>query len=345
MQAEQFLDYLNQPARLLELPTEQLRELAVRYPYSANLRLLHLLKAELEHAPDAKLHLERAAAATFDRTYLHELLVRLQEQRQAATETATEQSPEAEVLELRELAELELLPLPESDAQEGPPLLAGSVRYEEDLPSRLNYDTEEKTTGEAEEQRPEATTLPPVAPSTPGEETTEVTAAVPSSVTPAALEVPEGATAKSDIVSNLSPPSPPIDLTAWSANASSFLAVLPNFPLPATTDTQPPAPVSATPRPEDPTRFLSPAMPNRADELQRRLAQLRARSLAAARTTDRTPTRPSFGPEPASETLAQVLVDQQQYPQAIRMYRRLMLSKPQKKAIFAALIDELKAKL
>jgi hypothetical protein len=49
--------------------------------------------------------------------------------------------------------------------------------------------------------------------------------------------------------------------------------------------------------------------------------------------------------EIASETLAELLVRQQQYPRAIRMYRRLVLLYPEKKAIFARQIQELKEKL
>ena len=319
MHADQFLTYLQHPDQLLALPVEELRELAVRFPYSANLRLLSLLKAELEETPDAKLHLERAAAASFDRAYLHELLASLRQRRQAE---AAQEGPEAgaEVLELRELDELEPLLRAEATPLEVPPLLVNSTVYDTDLPSKLNYP-------EIVESEPE-------------------------------IELPE---LNEEIELELTPPAPsppPLVLTSalnvdrWVEAAADYLTALPDpvavpdpsapFPPPS----EPSLPVPTTPRPEAPTRFLPPTTPpGRSDALQQRLARLREQSLAASRAPDRTPTRPSFGPEPASETLAQVLVDQQQYPQAIRMYRRLMLSKPQKKAIFAALIDELKAKL
>ncbi|MEL6143117.1 MAG: hypothetical protein AAFU67_16060, partial [Bacteroidota bacterium] len=49
--------------------------------------------------------------------------------------------------------------------------------------------------------------------------------------------------------------------------------------------------------------------------------------------------------EIASETLAKLLVQQEQYEKAIKMYQRLSLLYPKKKAIFAGLIKELKEKL
>jgi len=49
--------------------------------------------------------------------------------------------------------------------------------------------------------------------------------------------------------------------------------------------------------------------------------------------------------EVASETLAKLLVQQEQYEKAIKMYQRLSLLYPKKKAIFAGLIKELKEKL
>ncbi len=76
----------------------------------------------------------------------------------------------------------------------------------------------------------------------------------------------------------------------------------------------------------------------------RQLAALRA--TATANTVEAKARQSvSDAGEAASETLAGLLVKQGQYERAIKMYRRLSLQIPAKKATFAALIKELKEKL
>ena len=98
-----------------------------------------------------------------------------------------------------------------------------------------------------------------------------------------------------------------------------------------------------SPRPEDPARFTAvhhrQHVPASLNERLQRLRKLSAK-------------RPDTSKESGlgevavvSETLAALLVRQEQYHSAIQMYRRLILLYPEKKPIFAGLIQELKEKL
>ena len=98
-----------------------------------------------------------------------------------------------------------------------------------------------------------------------------------------------------------------------------------------------------SPRPEDPSRFAAltvrrTAEPSLRDRLRhlRELSQRRGQAEAGNGVEE---------VAVVSETLAALLVRQEQYESAIRMYRRLTLLYPEKKPIFAGLIQELKEKL
>ena len=99
-----------------------------------------------------------------------------------------------------------------------------------------------------------------------------------------------------------------------------------------------------SPRPEDPARFATLHSRHQPQTtLSERLRNLRKIS------ANRAPGANGNGIEEAaavvSETLAALLVRQEQYQSAIQMYRRLILLYPEKKTIFAGLIQELKEKL
>ncbi|MCP9234527.1 hypothetical protein [Lewinella sp. JB7] len=99
------------------------------------------------------------------------------------------------------------------------------------------------------------------------------------------------------------------------------------------------------PHPEDPARFAAILERRRSkDNLRARLQHLRR-----LRESDGTAASSGGGAGDkvavVSETLAALLVKQEQYRNAIKMYRRLILLYPEKKTIFAGLIKELKEKL
>ena len=114
MTATDFLRHLEQPRLLYKLPLTELQQLAARFPYSANLRLLLLLKSHLDGHPEEANYLARCAASSFDRANIYDILREL--------DVASDEAPELEgdVLELRELDELMLDTMPVQQAQTTP---------------------------------------------------------------------------------------------------------------------------------------------------------------------------------------------------------------------------------
>lgn len=102
MNAENFMEYLAQPAKLYQLPYQEIKNLVQEYPYSANLRQLLLLKSRIEKDPKFEQYLHNLAAHTFDRehlySFIHNKLPQLLE-----LDTAPE-----ERLELKDLAQLDI---------------------------------------------------------------------------------------------------------------------------------------------------------------------------------------------------------------------------------------------
>lgn len=104
MNRENFADYLRNPSRLYQLPLAELRSLLLEYPYSPNLRLLLLLKAQQDGDARTEQILESTAATTFDRSFLRQQL-------ETTLEVPAPPTPEhvngnEEVLELKDLREL-----------------------------------------------------------------------------------------------------------------------------------------------------------------------------------------------------------------------------------------------
>lgn len=136
MTGTDFLRLLEQPRLLYELPSSELQQLAMRFPYSANLRLLLLLKSHLDGHPEEATYLARCAAATFDRTSIYDVLRELDVLPNASLEE------EGEFLELKELDDLVLDALRDQPAQ---------VELAEELPAPVNdfvsgWDEEELST-------------------------------------------------------------------------------------------------------------------------------------------------------------------------------------------------------
>lgn len=73
MTQERLLKLLDQPDQLAFVPYEELKTLALAYPYAHNLRYLMALKAKQDQHPDQKKILATAAAYSLDRTKLFTL--------------------------------------------------------------------------------------------------------------------------------------------------------------------------------------------------------------------------------------------------------------------------------
>jgi len=71
---ERFIKILNSPDLLASIPYEELKTLALAYPYAHNLRYLLALKGQQDNHPDAVRTLATAAAYSLDRTRLFMLV-------------------------------------------------------------------------------------------------------------------------------------------------------------------------------------------------------------------------------------------------------------------------------
>lgn len=102
MNAESFVQYVQQLSRLYQLPYEELKSLSMQYPYFQNLHLLLALKSKLEEHPDYPRNLAKAATYSVDRAQLYRTLTKLEK-------LAIEDNflLHEEVLELQEITQLE----------------------------------------------------------------------------------------------------------------------------------------------------------------------------------------------------------------------------------------------
>lgn len=269
MTGNDLIQYLQHPERLSAVPLEALQRLAVRFPYSANVQQLLLLKAHLETHPDESHYLARCAAASFDRAHLYTALKELDR---------LDRQTSSEVLELRELDEI----LPEAI------VVAPSVNAA-------------------------AATSSPTPP--------DLAAAVPEPVT--------------------DQPSSPQDDNALGETHESYLVEDPaSEDLTKAAEPEKPAP---------PPSLLTTSATDYGS-LRERLHHIRQRQ--RSKTPDAhervgTIARKSIltQDEVVSETLAKIFVQQGQFQRAIKVYQRLKLLYPEKKANFADCIKELKQKL
>ncbi len=80
MNAENFPDFLLDNSKLWQLSYQELKTLALQYPYCANIALLLLKKSRLEELPEAEDNLHKAAALLPDRNFLRQQLQQLDEE-------------------------------------------------------------------------------------------------------------------------------------------------------------------------------------------------------------------------------------------------------------------------
>lgn len=94
MNPENFIQYIENPSFLHQLNYEELKQLILQYPYSANLRYLLAKKSQMENRGDHERNLRNAAVHSPDRKRLFELL---------------EEETVVERLELKQLNEISFL--------------------------------------------------------------------------------------------------------------------------------------------------------------------------------------------------------------------------------------------
>lgn len=297
MTKRDFQQYLDHPQSLLQLQLPELQSIALKYPYSPNIRLLLLLKTHLEGHPDEQVYLSRCAAASFDRAHLYELL------RELDATMPEDLLEESEILELRELDDLHRQ-LQEKNS------LAAAIP----LPSSLNEMAEDASHKEQEAFLEEEIVEGPF------------------------TSISEGAGKPSE-ANKLTE----FAVETWVSVASTYLSVLPDFNALDQHKKVFPGPEA----PENFSGYLAPRQsPGLIDRLQRIRNQQALKKSPGRDSVNRIARRSLVTQDDvASETLARLLVQQKQYQNAIKMYRRLILLYPDKKTIFAGLIKDLKEKL
>ncbi|MEZ5038284.1 MAG: hypothetical protein R2828_00265 [Saprospiraceae bacterium] len=367
MNRENFSDYLEEPSKLYQLSYQELKSLVLQHPYCANLHLLLLQKSQLDGNPEFSKNLEKTAAHTFDRRFLYELI---KSQKYLSVSREDFMAFEEEILELQDINSLEekvqKIPLVanENDTAtilsretQPPASTSNPSKWEENdetleetfhftLDFEVPEEQETGTRGLAEPEKapppgPTETMVPPTKVDTPKVAQAPQIFTVSSSLIDALISY---STISSMMLSGFQDPMEKrleeeesmrlLESLKERMKALQIEVVVPN---------QPPLPKKnftswqkqLSPR-RLPTRteiqLQTPAKP-----VQNKPAgaskPMKVREIAKRSLADQV--------EVTSETLAQLLTKQEQYPKAIEMYERLKLKFPQKSVYFAGKIEEL----
>ena len=317
MNAENFADYLKQPAKLYQLPYQELKNLATEYPYVANIHLLLVLKSKIENDPKYPQYLHQLSARTFDRAQLQQLI------QKELTRLAELQTEPEEKLELKGLEELQeqLLEWVVEPTDQSETEAVSRVAQIPDEPPSIPPKSEEMEEVKTDSRTDPDLTVP--APKEPVSEPQTSSEATPYKPAAALLE---DISAMVGIIAQLT-----VNQTAEKQIESKEVILNPQgSPLPKAS--------------------FSSWSQREAGKKKDRLARLRKKIKAEPRTTDK-PTakkiaRRSIQDSPGlvSETLAKLLAEQGQHKKAIKMYERLSLLFPQKSRYFAGIIENLKQK-
>lgn len=310
MNADTFAPYLKQLSLLYQLPYEELKSLCVQYPYFQNLHLLLLLKSKLEQHYDYPQNLARAAAYSVDRAQLYHRLNQLEELVQVDGFQLHEDYLELQDIGdwSKQLESLELL------AQQEDPL-----SYKDLLP---DHDME----------------LP--------------AAPIPAVSTPVAPSVPEAVAARQ--------PMPELEQIIGNCVAIAEYIQLMQFHLPESVNplTNRSAAGSKTTAAEQPKPTPKQSFSTWVEQFQPAHVKPHLGALMEARKSKKKQREPAQidsenlhifaarsiqeNPDTVSETLAELLVAQQKYLEAIKVYKRLSLIFPEKSTFFAEKIKNLK---
>ncbi|MDX1940543.1 MAG: hypothetical protein SFU99_08325 [Saprospiraceae bacterium] len=311
MNAENFAECLKNPSKLYQINYQEIKSLALQYPYCQNLQWLLLYKSSLDHHRDFDNNLEKTATGSLDRTLLFRQI-----------SAVLEQEKPTEALRLDEVLELKDLSKPTFKAE--PILREISIETEKPITtfsfvSPMPIKEEEKPLDTSQLELPAL----PKMDENPPEITEEIILPevliekeIRSSIAEAKkqiefeiVETPEeqvtsdkqqAATSNQKPAANI--PAPKSNFTGWSSYQPPKLDI--KFK---------PSTSTAAPKPDK----------------QEEVKQIIEKSVTEQR-------------ELASETLAGILVRQGQHEKAIKMYERLILLFPEKSSYFAAQILKLK---
>ncbi len=325
MNAESYLELLKQHANLYQLPYEALKTLAMQYPYSQSLQLLFLIKSEMEEHPDRQSQLQKTALYAPDRRKLQRLMKELTEKQPLNGENF---QLKEEFLELKDLsavaADLEKIALQIDTTAVVPP---AALIVEPPLTPPKTIETSSPVVKEA-----------PVL---------EFPKMVPSIVQPISPTVTES-------IVEQTPPLPPIEQPIAKSEPGE------NNPAPSEAAASPPPTPVFKPLPK--SAFSSWAKQTQPEPLKPDAPKwLDMRQLDEARERIKTKQDNNHGLASSeaeviefaqqsiqmkntyvSETLAELLFNQEKYTKAVAVYERLILLFPEKSARFAARIDLIK---
>lgn len=339
MNAESFANLLKEYAHLYQLPMEELRTMVMQYPYCHNLQVLLQEKAELDQHPDREKNLAKAATYAIDRKQLYKRL-KLMREKKAEPQAEASYHLGEDFLELKDLtavqADLEKIALGTYED----PSTTQTMAIEPEPPSSVDSP---------------ASTEPGLNSSWNGswdganddldEDINLETASLDFTLNPISNPVPivtSDLTVETEI---------PVDDTPDSST------------LPPTADPEPlkPTPAHAHPHPIIPTpkkSFSSWSKAAQSAYLQNSIQQLLQEEHLDSKKSKHIDSVDSKnevskkawqsivdGDSMASETWAQLLVNQKQYHKAIEVYERLMLLIPEKSSFFAAQIESIKNSL
>jgi tetratricopeptide (TPR) repeat protein len=333
MNAENFTEFLQSTAHLYHLPYVELESLTLEFPYSQNLQLLLFAKSWLEQHPNAEANLHKAALYSTDRRALYRFVQLLSAQ-------LLENEPSFQInedfLELKEITPL--VPLPEPIApSETPKRATAPLTFTERAPSENKKTILPK---------PKPATAPPKDRDALKRELQALFSSEPAQAEDASNE-PQETIPSEEAISMPPTPSPGEETPSHvlkeqiEANLQSRLSALSPKKEPTVRySDHSGAPPAQTPLPK--SNFSTWRQTYSEEYLTQRLKDLQQ----ALRLEDpiaglaQNSVRENI--HLASETLAELLIRQEQFQKAIAVYERLILIFPEKTAFFAGKIESLK---
>lgn len=373
MNRENFSDYIEEPSKLYQLSYQELKSLVLQHPYCANLHVLLLQKAQLDNNTAFSKNLEKAAVHTFDRAYLYDL-IKSQKLLSVSREEFAEF--EDEILELQDINSLEekveKIPLVanENDSSTGITREAAPVEplvpptWEKDKEEdefQLELDIPEKL--QPAPSLPETELVPPPGPADIFSNTTDDLVEADTREEDIQEEAPQAFTISTELANTLQSFGPVPNYVRKKIEDRAQAALVKQREEAATEQllAKLQARVQAMRKEVEHSPTITPPQPKKHFNSWKR--QLQPRKLPKLSPSP----KPTPSPPPpiakkakppikvsviakrsledkediASETLAMLLVKQEQYPKAIEMYERLKLKNPQKSVYFAGKIEEL----
>ncbi len=329
MNAESFADYLKNPSKLYQTNYQELKSLALQYPYCQNLQWLLLQKSNMDGHRDAAANLEKTATLSIDRTLLYKKMKAL-----AATQNTTSDFLFTdEVLELPNLSNFRrpepifreavpVAPLENKVISTGkenliPPAL--DVKHEEDLFDLSKLQVPPKPV-ELPDIQPDPAIIEPLttpeipqpadpSPMQPSQEPEIQNPMDPEPTFPGEQPTIPGIEKQVAIEWDLTPRQASETEAPPKASINSRARMY-----------QPPVLQQFKPKPA-----TSPAKPTKEEQVTAIIENSVAEKEGLV-----------------SETLANILARQGKYERAIKMYEQLILKNPEKSAYFAAQIQKLK---